>query len=235
MSSTSESVSTDNRERLLDRFRAEDGHQNPPGYRYQLRQLFDGVDLAGKQVLEIGSGRGLLSLHCGVSGAARVVSVEPEMEGSTSGVVAMQQQRIDALGLNNVELLRQNFHEIDFGTSRFDVIVMIAVLNHLYETPVDASSHPAGIRTICRNRTHLHNLLHPGGVVIATDACRYCLWTQLRRVGWPRRLCLSQRDHQLANSPATLRLEEDFLQGWFRSIGRPIPGAISTAIIAARA
>lgn len=178
---------------LKQKFQAEDGHHNPPGYQHYLDEIFKGIDLQGKRVLEIGSGRGLISLHCGLSGAKKVVSIEPEMEGSTSGVVETQKRRIEQLGLSNVELRHDDFHTLDFGEEKFDVIVMIAVLNHLYETPLNAMKNPDVFNTYIGIGEKLHGLLANSGVVIATDASRYCLWTQLRRIGYPRNLCLRQR------------------------------------------
>ncbi|TWT81160.1 hypothetical protein CA13_26080 [Planctomycetes bacterium CA13] len=179
--------------RLKEGFQAEDGHCNPPGYQHYLEGIFHGINLQGRRVLEIGSGRGLISLHCGLSGAERVVSIEPEMEGSTSGVVATQAKRIEQMGLSNIELRNDDFNKMDFGDQKFDVIVMIAVLNHLYETPLNAMKDSEVFDTYVGIGEKLHGLLASGGVVIATDATRYCLWTQLRRIGYPRQFCLSQR------------------------------------------
>ena len=178
---------------LLNKYRAEDGHENPAGYRYSMEQLFQGIQLRDRSVLEIGSGRGLISLHCAVQGASRVLSMEPEMEGSTGGVTAIQQQRTEELGLDTVELLRQDFHDADLEGQSFDAVIMIAVLNHLYETPIDASKDSAVFDQFVKIAKKLYGLLNEGGVVIATDACRYSLWTQAHRFGLPRKLCLTQK------------------------------------------
>ena len=50
---------------------ARDGHANPAAFSYATNQLFRGVDLQGKRILEIGSGRGLMALLMGLHGAAR--------------------------------------------------------------------------------------------------------------------------------------------------------------------
>jgi len=212
-------------EQRLDKFRAEDGHGNPPGYRYYLKRLFGTVDLRGKRVLEVGSGRGLISLHCGLSGASRVVSIEPEMEGSTSGVIETQRRRIDELGLDNVELRRADFNDFNFGAEKFDVIVMVAVLNHLYETPFNASKDHQVFNKYVKIAKQLYSLLNPRGVVIATDACRYCLWTLLRRVGLPKQYCLSHRtiNWKIHQQPSVWR--SIFLEAGFHScdINYPVP------------
>jgi len=196
--------STESLQRLKEKFQAEDGHENPPAYRHYLQRLFGKIGLKDRRILEVGSGRGLISLHCGLSGASKVISVEPELDGSTSGVIETQTRRIQSLGLSNIELRRDDFNAMDFRGESFDVIAMIAVLNHLYETPLNALRHSDVFEKYVSIAKKLHGLLDKGGVVIATDACRYCLWTQLRRVGLPRRLCLTQRtiDWKIHQQPA---------------------------------
>ncbi|TWU54485.1 Methyltransferase domain protein [Rubripirellula tenax] len=192
------------RESLKLKFEAEDGHENPTGYRRYLSQLFGDTNLNDKRILEIGSGKGLISLHCGLSGAKHVISVEPEMEGSTSGVIAIQNERIKLLSLENVELRQEDFNSLDIAEGSVDLIVMIAVLNHLYETPQNASRDKDAFDKYVAIAEKLHTLLDEGGAIIATDACRYCLWTQLRRIGWPRKWCLTQRtiDWRIHQQPA---------------------------------
>jgi len=211
---------------LLTKFRAIDGHENPPGYQYFLKKLFQDVQLQDRSVLEIGSGRGLISLHCATQGASSVVSMEPEMEGSTGGVTDIQQQRIQQLGLEDrVELVRQNFHDAVLEKESFDVIVMIAVLNHLYETPLNALKSKEVFGRYVEIAARLHSLLREGGTLIATDACRYSFWTQVRRFGWPKFLCLTQQtiEWQIHQQPKVWR--KIFLQAGFRDvhIQYPVP------------
>lgn len=219
---TSESQSP---ESLLQQYRDKDGHDNQPGYEYYLKQLLGGIDLTGKRVMEIGSGRGLLSLYCGLQGAEKVVSIEPEMDGSTSGVVQEQLDRIEAMGLKNVEMRREDFNEMEFETSEFDLIIMIAVLNHLHETPINAMKDQKVYDKYVEIVGSLHSLTRPGAVVVATDACRYCLWTHLRRIGYPRSLCLTQRtiEWEIHQQPKVWK--QIFLDSGFSSvdISYPVP------------
>ena len=66
---------------------ARDRHHHPEAFAYMLAQLFAGIDLKDRRVLEVGSGRGILSAYLGLQGAS-VVSLEPEGVGSTAGVIA---------------------------------------------------------------------------------------------------------------------------------------------------
>ena len=217
--------STTNAANLLNQFRFEDGHENPAGYEYYLQQLFQDFEIRDKAILEIGSGRGLISLHCALEGARRVVSMEPEMEGSTGGVSEIQRQRANELNLTNIELLQQDFHDADLEGQTFDAIVMIAVLNHLYETPINATKDSDVFARYVAIARRLHSLLNEDGVVIATDACRYCLWTQANRFGLPRSLCLTQKtiDWKIHQQPSVW--QRIFREAGFRSceIQYPVP------------
>src|SRR5688572_13867729 len=59
---------------------------NERNLRFHHRQLFDGVNLADADVLDIGSGAGLNGFYAACRGARDVVCLEPEVNGSTAGV-----------------------------------------------------------------------------------------------------------------------------------------------------
>ena len=177
----------------------EDRHDNPDTFIFAANQLFDGVPLAGKRVLEIGSGRGLLSLYLALRGA-RVTSLEPEMAGSTSGTLAIQQARCQELGLS-VECVNADFN--DWHDPRdFDIVLMRSVINHLYPTTKHARWDKA---TWDGNVTMLglvRNKLAPGGVFVAYDASRWGFFLMARnyvRQPWKKvRTSVNWRHHQNA-------------------------------------
>ena len=159
-----------------------DGHRNPPAFAHALGNMFAGIDFAGKRVLEIGSGRGLLALYMAMRGAD-VLSMEPEMVGATAGVIAQQEARVKALGLTNVEILNADFNTWHPGDRRFDVIVSNSSINHLY-----ASAHHAGqdretFEAYLGIARRIRGMLGPGGMFVATDACRYAFFSALREFG----------------------------------------------------
>src|SRR5688572_26439337 len=55
--------------------------------KFYLSNLFENVDLTGKEVLDVGGGRGLLSFYAAVEGAQRAICLEPETDGSRNGMI----------------------------------------------------------------------------------------------------------------------------------------------------
>jgi hypothetical protein len=101
--------------------------------RFHINQIFDGLDLSNKNVLEIGGGNGLLSLYAGASGASKVVCLDPEASGSTSGTQKTFQKLCDGLVLPNVCYEAVDFESFDSGHDKFDVILLYNSINHLNE------------------------------------------------------------------------------------------------------
>lgn len=170
---------------------ADDRHDRPPAYQFTMERMFQDVSIADKSVLDIGSGRGLTTLWLALQGAKRVVSMEPELEGSRSGVVALQRARIAELGLHQVEVVTSAFEHYEPQVP-FDLIVSNASINHLNETRTHALRSQEAFDAFVAIASQLRRWLAVGGVVVVTDACRYSLWTQAMRFGLPKTLCYSR-------------------------------------------
>jgi len=160
---------------------AEDGHHNFESFLHTYRHQFEGVPLKGRRILEIGSGKGLLSLYMALQGGS-VVGMEPEMWGSTPGAASLQAGRARRLGVD-LEFLDADFNTYDFKDQRFDVIVLEACINHLYESPHSALAHRPTFEAYQKIAAHMLALLAPGGVVVATDASRYAFFTMAKKYG----------------------------------------------------
>lgn len=186
---------------------ARDGHDNVPAFLHAASGLFGDIDLRGKSVLEIGSGRGLMAVLMGMCGAGEVISLEPELVGASSGVIALQRRRIEELELSNVTVVAADFNRWQSDGRPFDFILSRASLNHLYASERHAMRDRVTFEAYVEIATKIHHLLAPGGVFVATDACRYAFFTGLSRLGvrrpWRReRTGVDWRHHQ---NPRTWR------------------------------
>jgi SAM-dependent methyltransferase len=161
----------------------EDGHDNLNGYLHEAAHLFEGVDISGRSVLEIGSGKGLMTMYAALQGASQVISMEPEMVGSRSGMISLQQQRLDVLGIRSVEFLAADFNEWDARGRTFDIVMCRAAINHLHASDQHALSHKPTYDGYLKVIRRMLNVTAPGGVVLITDACRYAFFTATRNLG----------------------------------------------------
>jgi cyclopropane fatty-acyl-phospholipid synthase-like methyltransferase len=107
------------------------------GWEYERRSrvLFNGIDLRGKNVLEIGCGKGLLCLWAKVQGAKHVVGLEPMEDGCYDSPKCFKDfdAIVKELGLKDVELLPYRIQDYKNNLNHFDVVLSIASINHLDE------------------------------------------------------------------------------------------------------
>lgn len=95
--------------------------------------LFGDISFEGKRVLDVGAGRGAASFYAAVCGALSVVSLEPEVDGSTPGVRKQFEETAQRLGLDNVTLVSQTLQDFCANDELFDTIISIDSINHLDE------------------------------------------------------------------------------------------------------
>lgn len=167
---------------------AEDRHDRPEAYEFRMRQMFRGIEIPGKSAVDVGSGRGLTSLWMALQGARRVVSMEPEMDGSRSGAVQVQRERIERLGLEQVEIATTAFQDYQPG-ELFDIVVSNASINHLEESEHHALRDRKTFDTFVEIAAQMKQWLRPGGAAAITDASRYGLFSLARSFGVPKQLC----------------------------------------------
>lgn len=222
-------ASSPQRRQAFEAMLVEDGHGDLERYCWAASRFFGDVDLRGKRVLEIGSGKGLTAMFMGLQGAASVVSMEPGLAGSRSGVLAVQQRRIAALGLGDVsELIDADFNTWDPAGRQFDIVVSQASINHLYESPHHALKHRETYERYSAICGKVRSILADGGVFCVTDASRYGFFAMTKRFGivppWTkRRVSINWRIHQNAGVWRKILLGSGFSR---TEIDYPVPYAL---------
>lgn len=163
----------------------QDGHQNDIAFFFYLSYLFQNIDLKSKRILEIGSGKGIMSIFVGLSGAREVVSLEPEMDGSTNKSSELQQKRIKALELENVNLINKDFESfvVNYQDTEFDYIFSFQSINHIFETEKKLTRHSREWHTYLDIGKKIRKLLVEDGIAIISDACRSGFFYKLKKVG----------------------------------------------------
>jgi cyclopropane fatty-acyl-phospholipid synthase-like methyltransferase len=156
------------------------GYANRKRYENRARFLFDGIDLTGARVLDVGCGSGAWAIWAALRGAAEVLGIEPEFDGSTADSLGRFRHIIDRLDLKEkVRATNQSLQELE-PEQAFDVVVMFNVINHLDEDAVetldrDPAAFQRYVGTLSRLRAHVRD----GGWVVVADCARTNLWNQL--------------------------------------------------------
>jgi SAM-dependent methyltransferase len=170
----------DLRDRYFSMAEAEWPVQRPGNLSFYVNYLFDGVELAGKRVLDIGAGSGRYSFYAAAEGARHVVALEPEAAGSDSGVTSQFEHVRESLGVDSVELRHQTLQEFDPGDERFDVLFMHASINHLDEPATMRLHRDEDARSTYRELfARLAAVGADGAKLVATDVTRHNLFAKL--------------------------------------------------------
>lgn len=145
------------------------------------RYLFPGVDFLGKRFLDIGGGAGTHSFYAACCGASEVVCLEPELEGSSTGMQLAFRERAEKLGIDNARLLSLTFQQFESDTP-FDILFCHNAVNHLDEAAVVRCHHDESAqRVYVELFKKMRRLCVKGGYLIIADASRYNLWATLKR------------------------------------------------------
>jgi len=144
--------------------------------KFYLDNLFEDVDLAQKDVLDVGGGKGLLSFYAGVKGAKKAICLEPEVAGSQNGMIRsfndLRNEFPESLPVFLLPLTLQEYMAQTEPAS-FDVIIMHNSINHLDE---EACIHLLDNED-CYNRylavfKNVFRIMKKNGTLIITDAAR---------------------------------------------------------------
>jgi SAM-dependent methyltransferase len=140
---------------------------------FKLNSLFKNVNLANKNVLDVGGGSGLLSFYAAVKGAQKVVCLEPEFAGSTSGVTnkfyALKKELPTSLPIElNTHTLQDYFQEA--GNEIYDVVIMHNSINHLDEEAcINLLKSATCYNTYLAIFKNVFRIMKKGGLLIVTD------------------------------------------------------------------
>jgi SAM-dependent methyltransferase len=168
-------------ERFLNVVAKERVYPNKENLRFYLNTLFEGVDFNNKRVLDIGGGTGLYSLWAICMGAKKAVCLEPELEGSSSGVGEKFWKLKSLLQFDNVVLQRKTFQSFEPDSETFDIILLHNSINHLDEIATinllkDESSQAIYIDLFSK----IYLLQSEGGKLIICDCSRYNVFPLLK-------------------------------------------------------
>jgi SAM-dependent methyltransferase len=163
----------------------EKGGWSMPRLEFRLRDTFRSIPWKGKDVCEIGCGRGDYGMYMALNGARRVVALEPSARGSTDVKTVHLHERVERLALPNYSLIERKVEDCEFEPESFDLVFGIQVIEHIHETFKDLADDPAARASYERAFAGFYRMLRPGGVLLLTDYSRRNVWTLLQKAFGP--------------------------------------------------
>ena len=147
---------------------------------FRHQQIYKGIDLQGKTVLDIGAGRGMASAFAIAHGAKHVVALEPEAAGATEGYSADILRVQEELKAPNFEVRAQPVQDYDSAGRTFDIVLMYQSVNHLDEPMCMALRQSEEARGVYRGIFRLiAGMMNPDARLIMVDASRCNFWPMI--------------------------------------------------------
>lgn len=170
---------------------------------WRLRDTLRSIEWRGKDVCEVGCGRGDFAFYMALDGARRVVALEPSSAGSSSLKEAILKQRLNTLQLENFTFLPIRLEDYQFEPQSFDLVFGVQVIEHIHETKHVLSEDPEALAHYQHVFSIFYNMLRSGGVLVLTDCYRHNIWSFLSR--YKIRPFLSHICWEIHQSPETYK------------------------------
>lgn len=156
-------------------------YPNRGNLQFHLKTLFKDIALENRRVLDVGGGSGLHSFYAACMGAKEVLCLEPETEGSRSGMEAKFRKLGGMLGYDQVKFEPVTFQAFEPKGKQFDIILLHNSINHSDETACINLLNDETSKAIYLNMfSKLGSLASGGAKLIVCDCSRYNFFALFR-------------------------------------------------------
>jgi len=185
-----------------------------PGIRHftwQLDKQLSDVKVAGRRVLEIGCGKGAVSLYLAIfKGIQEVYAVDEDCgHGASQEVLRALREGVEKLKVTGVKIIAEDFQKLDLPLAHFDLIVANYSLHHIVPDG-GVGVNPQAKRNYLELLNRLRMLLSPGGTLSLREVNGLSLWRhspvklRQRQIDW--KLHPEIRDWRIMFKEANLRV-----------------------------
>ena len=181
---------------LLHYFKVKGYIKSEKVFNYNCEELFWGISLENKSLLDIGSGKGLHSLWASIHGLSNVVALEPDHEGSSSKSYDICREILIEREIKKYDLIPETIQDYESEVP-FDIILLHNSINHLDEYAcinllVDEQSYMKFTEIFSK----ILSLLKPDGKIIITDCSNDNFFNDNRYFRSPFALTIEWDKHQ---------------------------------------
>jgi cyclopropane fatty-acyl-phospholipid synthase-like methyltransferase len=140
---------------------------------WRMKDQFRDVSWVGKDVFEVGCGSGEISIYMALTGARRVIGIDPGGAGSNDTARQRMQDLIQKLELDNFEFYPVLFQDFDQKPESFDIIFGVNSVEHIFETTLPLAKDRRAWDLYARYFADIRAMLRPGGVMLQYNNSRY--------------------------------------------------------------
>lgn len=153
------------------------GSDNFTKFEYHLKKQLSGLSLSGKRVLEVGCGKGAVSLYLALFlGAQQVIALdEAAGEGAPIGVNQVLRDAVSLFGINNLTVVDADIMQNNYSDGAFDIIFADNALHHVNDSGLISKS-PSVRNDHINMFFELKRLLTANGILSIYEYSRLCFW-----------------------------------------------------------
>lgn len=157
---------------------------------YHLKKQLEGIGVKGKSVLEVGCGKGFVSLYIALfCGAKEIIALdESEGVGGEKGIINFLENAVKKFDIKNIKVVKSDIMKNQFEDDSFDIVIANNAIHHVVRTCRYISNDPITKNEWIALFRELMRLLKPNGTLILGEFSRKTIWRYIklryRQIDW---------------------------------------------------